>query len=49
MSLEPAIAALIGWLVLHEALELRAVVALMLVTAAAIGATRTGSQAKPDD
>lgn len=48
MSLEPAIAALIGWLVLHEALELRAVVAIVLVTTAAIGATRAGSQTKPD-
>jgi inner membrane transporter RhtA len=45
MSLEPAIAALIGWLVLREALELRAVLALVLVTTAAIGATRTGKRA----
>ena len=40
MSLEPAIAALVGWLVLREALEPRAIIALVLVTTAAIGATR---------
>jgi inner membrane transporter RhtA len=45
MSLEPAIAALVGWLVLREALELRAIIALVLVTSAAIGATRTGKRA----
>lgn len=42
MSLEPAIAALIGWLVLRETLDLRAILALVLVTTAAIGATRAG-------
>src|SRR6185312_11992097 len=42
MSLEPAIAALVGWLVLREALELRAIIALALVTTAAISATRMG-------
>jgi len=45
MSLEPAIAALVGWLVLREALELRAILALVLVTTAAIGATRWGAHA----
>jgi inner membrane transporter RhtA len=45
MSLEPAIAALVGWLVLREALELRAILALALVTTAAIGATRWGGRA----
>ncbi len=45
MSLEPAIAALVGWLVLREALELRAILALALVTTAAIGATRWGARA----
>jgi inner membrane transporter RhtA len=45
MSLEPAIAALVGWLVLREALELRAILALALVTIAAIGATRWGAHA----
>ncbi len=44
MSLEPAIAALVGWLVLREALEPRAIIALGLVTTAAIGATRTGKR-----
>jgi inner membrane transporter RhtA len=45
MSLEPAIAALVGWLVLREALELRAIIALALVTTAAIGATQMGKHA----
>ncbi|MGZ3600163.1 MAG: EamA family transporter [Ktedonobacterales bacterium] len=45
MSLEPAIAALVGWLVLREALDPRAIVALVLVTAAAIGAARSGARA----
>jgi inner membrane transporter RhtA len=43
MSLEPAIATLVGWLVLREALELRTMLALILVTTAAIGATRWGA------
>lgn len=45
MSLEPAIAALVGWLVLHETLGFRALVALALVTTAAIGATRQDTRA----
>jgi inner membrane transporter RhtA len=45
MSLEPAIATLVGWLVLREALELRAILALALVTTAAVGATRWGAGA----
>ncbi len=45
MSLEPAIAALVGWLVLREALEPRAIIALVLVTTAAIGATRMSKRA----
>jgi inner membrane transporter RhtA len=45
MSLEPAIAALVGWLVLSETLEWRAILALALVTTAAIGATRWGARA----
>lgn len=40
MSLEPGIAALVGVLLLHEQLELRAVIAMALVTAASIGAAR---------
>jgi inner membrane transporter RhtA len=46
MSLEPAIATLVGWLVLREALELRAILALALVTTAAVGATRWGAGAR---
>jgi inner membrane transporter RhtA len=45
MSLEPAIATLVGWLVLREALELRTILALALVTTAAAGATRWGAGA----
>jgi inner membrane transporter RhtA len=48
MSLEPAIAALIGWLVLHETLELRAIIALIFVTTAAIGATRWGARSSQE-
>jgi inner membrane transporter RhtA len=46
MSLEPAIAMLVGWLILREALELRTILALILVTTAAIGATRWGARAR---
>lgn len=42
MSLEPGIATLVGLLVLHETLTVRAVAALLLVTFASLGATRTG-------
>ncbi len=41
MSLEPAIAALVGLVILGEALGLREVVAIGLVVIASIGATRT--------
>jgi inner membrane transporter RhtA len=40
MSLEPGIAALVGLLLLHEQLGLRAAVAIALVIAASLGATR---------
>lgn len=40
MSIEPAIAALVGFVVLGEALGAREVLALGLITAASIGATR---------
>jgi inner membrane transporter RhtA len=40
MSLEPGIAALTGLLLLHEQLGLRAAVAIALVIAASLGATR---------
>jgi inner membrane transporter RhtA len=42
MSIEPAIAALVGWLALSEALSLRSLLAILLVTVAAMGATLTG-------
>ena len=42
MSIEPAIAALVGFLLLHEQLELRSLVAIVLVIAAAVGATLMG-------
>jgi inner membrane transporter RhtA len=40
MSLEPGIAALVGLLLLHEQLGLRAAVAIALVIAASLGATQ---------
>jgi inner membrane transporter RhtA len=40
MSLEPAIASLVGLLLLHEGLTVRTAIALVLVTIASIGATR---------
>ncbi len=44
MSLEPAVAALIGFLVLGERLGLRALAAVALVTVAAVGASRLGGR-----
>jgi inner membrane transporter RhtA len=38
VSLEPAFASLAGWIVLHERLSLRALVAIALVTLASVGA-----------
>ena len=46
MSLEPAVAALAGLVVLGERLEMRAVAAILLVTVAAAGASRFGSHDK---
>jgi len=43
MSTEPAVAAIIGFLVLHQLLGPRALLAILLVTAASIGASRFGS------
>lgn len=40
MSLEPAVAALVGFVVLGEVLEVRAIIAVGLVTAAAVGASK---------
>lgn len=42
LSLEPAVAALIGWLLLHEALGLEKVLGIALVTIAAAATTRSG-------
>jgi inner membrane transporter RhtA len=39
MSLEPAVAALAGWLVLGQRLGLRGAVALVLVSLASVGVT----------
>ncbi|CAN5911791.1 EamA family transporter [soil metagenome] len=43
MSLEPAVAALIGFLILGERLGLRSIAAMLLVTVAAAGASRFSS------
>jgi inner membrane transporter RhtA len=47
MSLEPAVAALAGLIVLHEGLSPRAVLAIVLVTLASLGATRSNRAAAP--
>jgi inner membrane transporter RhtA len=47
MSLEPAVATLIGFAVLNEVLDLRDVAAVVLVTAAAAGASLFASQGAP--
>jgi inner membrane transporter RhtA len=44
MSIEPAIAALVGLLFLRETLEVRSLIAIALVIMAAIGATMFGKQ-----
>jgi inner membrane transporter RhtA len=44
MSIEPAIAAIVGFVVLGEALGERELLALGLITAASIGATRFGAE-----
>jgi inner membrane transporter RhtA len=44
MSIEPAIAALVGFVCLHEELSLRTLLATLLVTTAAIGITLFGRQ-----
>jgi inner membrane transporter RhtA len=44
MSLEPAVAALVGFVILGERLGLRAVAAVLLVTVAAVGASRLGGR-----
>jgi inner membrane transporter RhtA len=47
MSLEPALAALAGFLVLSQALDVRELVAIGLVVAASIGVTRTAASVPP--
>ena len=47
ISIEPAIAALVGFLFLHETLSLRTLMATVLVTAAAIGVTLFGRSPTP--
>jgi inner membrane transporter RhtA len=49
MSLEPAAAAIAGFLILHQLLGARALTAILLVTAASIGATRSAGTAVPID
>lgn len=48
MSLEPAVAALVGFIVLSEVLEMRAIFAIFLVTIAAVGASRFAESKKED-
>lgn len=48
MSLEPALAALAGFLVLGQELGLRAIVGIALVMAASLGASRTSHEAPVD-
>jgi inner membrane transporter RhtA len=48
MSLEPAVAALVGFVVLGELLEPRAILAVFLVTIAAVGASRFGGRNPTD-
>lgn len=47
MSIEPAVAALVGWLLLAEALGVREWLAIALVMAASYGATRYGQHHVP--
>jgi inner membrane transporter RhtA len=49
MSMEPAIAALVGFLTLREALDARALTAVALVTVASLGATRNQKSAEPPE
>jgi len=47
MSLEPAVAAVAGWVFLHELLSLRQGMAVVLVIAASTGSTLSSSRARP--
>lgn len=42
LSLEPVMAAVVGWLLLHEALDLREIIGIALVTVAAAATARSG-------
>jgi inner membrane transporter RhtA len=44
LSLEPAIAAIIGFVILGEELEFRAITAVLLVTVATVGASQLGAR-----
>jgi inner membrane transporter RhtA len=48
MSLEPAVAAVMGFLILHQVLSARALSAIVLVTAASVGASRSGENVPID-
>jgi inner membrane transporter RhtA len=49
MSLEPGVAALVGFAVLGEVLEARELAAILLVVCASVGASRTAAVAEPRD
>jgi inner membrane transporter RhtA len=49
MSLEPAVATLAGFVVLGQSLSVRDLIAIALVTAASVGATRMNTAAPPRD
>jgi inner membrane transporter RhtA len=49
LSLEPVVATVIGFLVLHEALDVREVLGILLVTMAAIGTARSSSHQKTSE
>jgi inner membrane transporter RhtA len=46
MSIEPAIAALVGFIFLHEHLNLQSAIAILLVTFASAGILSTGQKLK---
>jgi inner membrane transporter RhtA len=48
MSLEPAVAALVGLVLLGEALGLREIAAISLVVTASVGATKTADHGPGD-
>lgn len=46
LNLEPVVAALMGFIVLRETLELKAIAAIVLITVAAAGASQFGRSEK---